>query len=113
MAVPVCGVLLGVLLSGCASSHAASLAHQACAFVAKAERLRNEAASAAPAQAATLRNQAFHQLVLAGPYAALAAGDDPTYQALSANLAEVERLPTYLVFPALRSDCSKVGPSTD
>ncbi len=109
MAIPVAGLLTGALLAGCGSGGSSTLVRQACDLVAKANHLRLEAASAPPGRAAVLQKEALHQLVLAGPYAAIAAGGNSGYQALAANLEEVNRVPTYVVFPALRADCSALS----
>jgi hypothetical protein len=102
-------LLGGTLLAGCAASHASALARQACGYVSRAEHLRVEAGTAAADEHASLLARADHELELAAPLAAVAAGDDPTWQALSANLAEIDRVPTSLVMPAIRADCSKAA----
>ncbi|MHB1986887.1 MAG: hypothetical protein ACYCSF_02700 [Acidimicrobiales bacterium] len=99
----------GTVLGGCADSHAASLAHQACGYVARAERLQREAGAARSPTSRLLVIRAERQLELAEPLAAIAAGDDPSWQALQANLGEVHRLPTALILPALRADCAAAG----
>ncbi|MGO9198548.1 MAG: hypothetical protein ACLQK4_15640 [Acidimicrobiales bacterium] len=102
-------VLAGVSLSGCASSHAASLARQACGYVTKAERFQRQADAASGPEAQALTVRATRQLELGEPLAALAAGDDGTWQALQANLAEATHLPNDLILPGLRADCAGIG----
>jgi hypothetical protein len=110
VALPLLGLLAGSVLAGCAGSEGASLARQACREVASAGTLEVQAGGTSDAgQAAQLRARATRWLMLAEPTAARAAGDDATWQALSANLLEVNRLPISLVMPALRADCLSAG----
>jgi hypothetical protein len=102
---PVALLLASGLLASC-SSQAASLGNQACGYVSRAVRLRTDAASAGSrARSVALRDSAQHDLELAAPIAAQAAGADPTWQALAANLEQINRVPTSLVLPAIRADC--------
>lgn len=103
-------VVLGLplLVSGCGGSQAAALAHDACARVAKARALQRRAANGG-AGAPGLRRDALRLLQLAAPDAMLASSGDDTWDALSANLNEVGRLPVALIMPALRADCAGTG----
>ncbi len=99
----------GVALAGCGSSGATSLAHQACAYVAKAATLQREANLASGTRAKALDAQATRQLELAEPLAAGAAGDNGSWQALQANLAETSELSASMILPAAKADCANGG----
>ncbi|MGO9558341.1 MAG: hypothetical protein ACLPQS_03005 [Acidimicrobiales bacterium] len=102
---PLAVAAAGVALTGCGSSAATSLAHQACAYVTKAANLQREANLATGARAKALESQATRQLELAEPLAAEAAGDDGSWQALQANLAETSELSASMIVPAAKADC--------
>ena len=95
------------IVTGCASSQAAALAHQACGHVAKAERLQHQADAASGARAHGFSIRAERQLEIAEPLAAMAAGDDPTWQALQADLSQVPRMPNSVILPSLRAACAQ------
>ncbi|MHB8243924.1 MAG: hypothetical protein ACYDGN_01030 [Acidimicrobiales bacterium] len=85
----------GTVLTGCAASSGGSLGHQACADVARAVAFRHQSDFSA----------ADRQLQLAEPLAAQLAGSGGSWQALSANLGEIGRVPIHMLMPALQADC--------
>lgn len=99
----------GALLAGCSSQDAAPLAQQACADVEKGIQAENQASAAGPARASLLSTEALTQIRAAVPFAAEAAGDDTTWQALEATLSESNRVPLHYLLPALSAQCAGVG----
>lgn len=96
------------LASGCGSGGGASLAHEVCTEVAKAARLERQA-QRDPEEARALRARIVRLLQVAAPNAMVASSDNSNWDALSANLNEVGRLPVRLIFPGLRADCAPTG----
>lgn len=74
--------------------------------MARAEHLLALSKKSSGAPAGALESRAERQLALAEPIAAVAAGDDATWQALQANLQNASSLPPSLIMPALRADCA-------
>jgi len=99
----------GAILTGCTSQDAAPLAGQACAHVERALTAEHEATSAGPSQRARLQSEALEQVRTALPFAAEAAGDDTSWQALDATLSESNRVPVHFLLPALAAQCAGVG----
>jgi hypothetical protein len=98
------------VLSSCSSQDATPLANQACVQVHHALALERQAtAAASPARAAHLQAVALDDVRAALPFAAEAAGDDTTWQALDATLSESNRVPLRYLLPALSSQCSGGG----
>lgn len=106
----VLALVSGGVLAGCSSEDATPLANQACVQVhhALAEE-RKAAAAPSPARAAYLQAVALDDVRAALPFAAEAAGDDTTWQALDATLSESNRVPLRYLLPALSSQCSGGG----
>jgi hypothetical protein len=104
-----CSVLAlfgGSVLTGCSSQGAGNLASQACAHVERGLAAAHKASSAGSAQAKVLRTEALDQIRAALPLAAVAAGQDTTWQALEATLSESNRVPLHYLLPALTAQCS-------
>jgi hypothetical protein len=91
------------LLSACSGS--GSDVKQACDHIKRAERFIVLAKTTSGPTARHLGWQAEHQLALAEPLAAQAAGVDPSWDALQANLQQAHSIPTRMIMPALRADC--------
>ncbi len=98
----------GGLLTGC-SSQASSLASQACAHVERGLAMERKASSATGARATLLKAEALDQVRAALPLAALAAGEDTSWQALEATLSESSRVPLSNLVTALSDQCSSPG----
>jgi hypothetical protein len=96
------------LLTSCSSQDSGSLAGQACTHIERGITAAHEAALR-PAQAARLRAEALAQIRAAVPLAAVAAGEDTTWQALEATLSESSRVPLHYLLPALQAQCAGVG----
>lgn len=108
-----CGVgccLVGTsLLGGCAHQDASALAAQACASVRHGIALYDRASTTSGATAQHFEAQALAAVRAAVPLAAIAAGEDTTWQALSANLSESNRVPLANLVPALQDQCAAAG----
>ncbi|MGH9291967.1 MAG: hypothetical protein ACRDZ6_04200 [Acidimicrobiales bacterium] len=102
-------VLVAVPSAGCAQSDAHALAVRVCGTVRSSLRLERRAEAASPAAAAPLRHRAVLALQNVEPMAAIAAGEDPTWQALQATLSEVGAVPLRLLAQALGAQCSGVS----
>lgn len=100
-------LLLGasLLFGACASADAAALAHQACRKVDRSLVLYARSERADGAEAAALRARALALLRAALPIAAVAAGEDSTWQALEATLSETNRVPEGNLLQALSAQC--------
>jgi pectin methylesterase-like acyl-CoA thioesterase len=101
-------VVFGGALAGCSSQDSDALASQACAHVERGITAAQKTASS-PAQAARLQAEALDQIRAAVPLAAVAAGEDTTWQALEATLSESSRVPLRYLLPALGAQCAGVG----
>lgn len=99
----------GSVLTSCSGSGAQALAGQACAHIERGLAAAREASSATPVRAAQLRTEVLNQIRLAVPLAAVAAGEDTTWQALEATLSESSRVPVRYLLPALSAQCAGVG----
>ena len=102
-------LLCGTVLTGCAHQDAAALANQACSKIERGLAKERQAASAGPAQASRLRTEALGYIRAALPLAAVAAGEDTTWQALDATLSESNRVPLHYLLPALAAQCASVS----
>lgn len=102
-------LLAGSLLTGCSSQGARNLANQACAHVERGLAAEHKAASAGSVRARVLRAEALDQIRTALPLAAVAAGQDTTWQALEATLSESNRVPLAYLLPALSAQCAGTG----
>jgi hypothetical protein len=96
---------LGLGLGACASADAAALARQACEKVDRSLALYARSEGAGGAQAAALRARALALLRAALPIAAVAAGEDSSWQALEATLSETNRVPEGNLLQALSAQC--------
>jgi hypothetical protein len=106
----VLAVVFAGTLAGCSGSGSGALAAQACAHVERGLAAAHKAAgSQSSAQAAQLSAVALAQIRAAVPLAAVAAGEDTTWQALEATLSESSRVPLRYLLPALSAQCSGVG----
>ncbi len=103
------GIVCATALAGCSSSGSQSLVNQACAHIERGIRADQQAHAKAPAQAAQLEAEALAQIRDAMPLAAVAAGEDTTWQALEATLSESSRVPLRYLLPALSAQCAGVG----
>lgn len=99
----------GVVLTACGGLGGAGSAQHACVYVARASTLSRRAAVSTPAERHRLQLKAAHQLDLAEPLAALAAGGNGSYEALQASLQEVGSVPLGAVMPNLRAECTNVS----
>jgi hypothetical protein len=93
--------------TGCAAQDGAALAKQACGYVNTSLSLYES--SLIPAhhdQATHLQGQAYDQLQLGLQPAALAAGDDPKWQALMTTISESSRVPEGVLVSALQQQCA-------
>jgi len=96
----------GTVLASCAHQDAEALANQACSHVKLGIAAEHKAATASGAQAAHLQAVALDQIRAALPLAAVAAGEDTTWQALDATLSESNRVPLRYLMPALSAQCA-------
>ena len=94
------------MLAGCAHSDAAALATQACVQVHHGLAAEREAAAQSGTRAAQLRTLALEDIRAALPLAAVAAGEDTTWQALDATLSESNRVPLRYLVTALTAQCA-------
>ena len=99
-------LLAGTLLTGCAHQDAGALASQACARVARGLAIEQRATLASGPTAVRLRGEALAEVRSALPLAAVAAGEDTTWQALGATLSETNRVPLTDLVHALRAQCA-------
>lgn len=95
------------LLSGCSSSAGAGA--QACSHVNRAARYMKDAGSTGGSSAVQLRHRAEHELDLAEPLAADIAGTNGAWQALQANLQQLNGPPDRVLMQALVADCAALG----
>ena len=93
---------------GCSAQDARALASQACRHVEQGLSEEQQAGRAGAARGAELRTLALDQIRDAVPYAAEAAGDDTSWQALEATLGESSRVPVRYLLPALSAQCAGV-----
>jgi pectin methylesterase-like acyl-CoA thioesterase len=101
----------GVALTGCASGDAAGLARQACSHVELGLAAERKASTASRPEANHLEAVALDQVRAALPLAAVAAGEDTSWQALDATLSESNRVPLHYLVSALTAQCA--NPSGD
>ena len=102
-------LVIAATLAGCSGSGSGSLAAQACTHIERGLAAAHKAGTGTPAQAAKLRADALAQIRAAVPLAAVAAGEDTTWQALEATLSESSRVPLKYLLPALSAQCAGVG----
>jgi hypothetical protein len=95
-----------IALTACASGDAKALASQACTQVEHGLAAETKAARVDHAQAVHLQAVALADVRAALPFAAEAAGDDTTWQALEATLSESNRVPLRYLWPALTAQCA-------
>jgi hypothetical protein len=97
----------GSLLTGCSSgSGSRNLADQACAHIERGLAAEHRASTVGSARGTLLRTEALDQIRAALPLAAVAAGEDTTWQALEATLSESNRVPLRYLLPALSAQCA-------
>jgi hypothetical protein len=99
----------GAALTGCSGQDSQALAQKACTHVESGLTAAHKSASVDLAQAAALEATALQQIRAALPFAAEAAGEDTTWQALEATLSESNRVPLHYLLPALSAQCAGVG----
>jgi hypothetical protein len=95
------------LATGCAAQDGAALAKQACGYVNSSLSLYQS--SLTPAhhyEAMHLQDQAYNELQLGLQPAAIAAGDDPRWQALMTTISESARVPEAVLVSALQQQCA-------
>ena len=102
----VLALIAGTALTGCSNQGSRNLADQACAHVERGLAAEHKASSAGSLQARALRAEALDEIRAALPLAAVAAGQDTTWQALEATLSESNRVPLQYLLPALSAQCS-------
>jgi hypothetical protein len=93
-------------LSGCGQAAGRAIAAQACQKVYASLRLFSESKTAPSLEARPLRERAVIDLEDAEPLAAIAAGEDTEWQALSATLSEAGQVPERYLVGALRAQCA-------
>ncbi len=102
-------VLLGIVLTSCANQAGTSLAQEACVKVNKSIAIYDSAVHTAnPATRNTLMARSLSLLRAAMPTSAIAAGEDPSWQALSATLSESSRVPESYIIHALSRECTVI-----
>lgn len=95
------------LATGCATQDGAALAKQACGYVETSLSLYQSSLTPANHHEAThLQDQAYDQLQLGLQPAAIAAGDDPRWQALMTTISESSRVPEGVLVSALQQQCA-------
>ncbi len=102
-------LLCGTVLTGCAHQDASGLVDQACSKIERGLAAERQAASAGPVEASRLKSEALGYIRAALPLAAVAAGEDTTWQALDATLSESNRVPLSYLLPALAAQCAGVS----
>jgi hypothetical protein len=95
----------GAALTGCSTQEALANAQKACARVEIAIRDERAAQSATATRASSLRETALVEIRAALPFAAIAAGEDTSWQALEATLSESNRIPVSFLVHALSLQC--------
>jgi hypothetical protein len=101
----------GAALSACAAS-AGDLAKASCAHVNSSIALLHQASRTTDAaEAATLDERAYIQLLQAIPIAAQAAYHDIQWQSLATTLSEANRVPESTLLPALQAQCHNADTS--
>ena len=99
-------VVAGALLAGCATSHALALAQQACTHVDRSVAEYELSLHAPnPANATYEQSASMTELRYALQPAALAAGQDPHWQALMTTISESSRIPEGNLITALQAQC--------
>jgi uncharacterized protein (DUF1501 family) len=95
------------LAAGCATQNGAALAKQACGYVNSSLSLYESSLTPAHHDDAThLQDEAYDQLQLGLQPAAIAAGDDPKWQALMTTISESSRVPEGVLVSALQQQCA-------
>jgi len=104
-------VASGAVLSACGAS-AGDLAKASCAHVNTSIALLHRASRTTDAaEAATLNQRAYIQLLQALPIAAQAAYHDIQWQSLATTLSEANRVPEATLVPALQAQCQNADAS--
>lgn len=93
-------------LGACANSQALEEARQACDHVNRSVALFHRSDAAPPAAQAADRARALAELRRALPIAAIAAGQEPQWQALMTDIAEANRVPEADLVSSLHQLCS-------
>jgi hypothetical protein len=101
----------GSVLAACGAS-AGDLARTSCTHINTSISLLDKASRTTdPKQAASLRYQAYVQLLSAIPIAAQAAYHDIQWESLSMTLAEANRVPESTLIPSLQAQCHNADSS--
>jgi len=104
-------VASGAALSACGAS-AGDLAKASCSHVTSSIALIHQASRATDAaEAASLNERAYIQLLQALPIAAQAAYHDIQWQSLATTLSEANRVPETTLVPALQAQCQNADAS--
>ncbi len=102
-------VLLSIILASCANQRGTALAEQACIKVNKSIAIYDYAVHTSnPVTRDTLMARSLALLRTALPTSAIAAGEDPSWQALSATLSESSRVPESYIIHALSRECAVI-----
>ncbi len=102
-------VLLSTILASCASQAGTALAQKACVEVNKSIAIYNSAMHTTnPTTRNTLLAHSLALLRTALPTSAVAAGENPSWQALSATLSESSRVPESYIVHALSRECTVI-----
>jgi hypothetical protein len=97
------------VVSACSASHAQSLAVSACQKVNSAIAIYDNAKNISDVRLRQSQDQKSLALLRqALPIASVAAGQDPSYQALQADLSETSRVSESNLIPSLKQQCSLI-----
>lgn len=96
---------VGLLLGGCGNSAALGLARQACGHVTRSVDLYTRSLREPPSSARADQANAESQLRAALPQAAIAAAQEPQWQALMTTIGEASRVPEADLVQALTDQC--------
>jgi len=104
-------VASGSVVAACGAS-AGDLARESCTHINSSISLLGKASRTTDsAKAATLRYQAYVQLLSAIPIAAQAAYHDIQWESLSMTVAEANRVPESTLIPSLQTQCHNADAS--
>jgi hypothetical protein len=98
---------ISTIASGCDGSNGAVLAKQACEYVSSSISLFESSLTTKDKGTQNhLQDQAYDEMQLALQPAALAAGDNGQWQALSTTISESSRVPEGALVSALQQQCA-------
>lgn len=93
--------------AGCATQDGAALARQACGYVnSSISQYESSLTPSHRSESTHLQGEAYNTLQLGLQSAAIAAGDDPKWQALMTTISESSRVPEGVLVSALQQQCA-------